>query len=91
MELKSTEHSQYNIWYHLVWCPKYRKPVLTGVIEVEAKKLIAEICIHEGWEIGAIEVLPDHIHLFVSAPPMVAPTDIVKTIKSITAVSLFLF
>ena len=89
MQTKSTKHSQYSIWYHLVWCSKNRKPILVDAVEVETKKLIAEICISEEWEIGAIEVMPDHIHLFLSAPPTISPTEIVKRLKSITAISLF--
>lgn len=89
MQTNSIKHTQYNIWYHLVWCPKYRKPVLVGAVEVETKKLIAEICINEEWEIGSVEVMPDHIHLLVSTPPNIAPAEVVTRIKSITAVSLF--
>jgi len=89
MDIKSTKHSSYNIWYHLVFCPKYRKKTLVGAVEVELKKILAEICVSQDWEIGALEVMPDHVHLFLSSPPTVAPTTIVAIIKSITAISLF--
>ncbi|MBU2503871.1 MAG: IS200/IS605 family transposase [Nanoarchaeota archaeon] len=51
--------------------------------------ILAEICKKYGYEIIEIEVMQDHIHLFVSAKPTVAPTDIVRTLKSITAIQLF--
>lgn len=85
----TTPHTAYNLWYHIVFCPKYRKSVIQGPVEVEVKKLFADICVDEGWEIGALEVMPDHIHLFVSAPPTISPMEIVKRLKSITAISLF--
>ena len=89
MDTKSTFHCRYNINYHLVWCPKYRHQVLTGEIEIFLKSLIDAICQDYGYELLNLEVMPDHLHLFVSAPPTIAPADIVKTIKSITAVKIF--
>lgn len=89
MDTKSTSHCRYNINYHLVWCSKYRHQVLIGEIEIFLKGLIDTICQNYGYELLNSEIMPDHLHLFVSAPPTIAPTDIVKTIKSITAVKIF--
>jgi len=89
MQTKAISHVKYHIWYHIVFCPKYRKPVLVDEIEIELRKLVAEICVTENWEAKAIEIMPDHVHLFVSAPPTVSPTEIVLRIKSITAITLF--
>lgn len=89
MEQKITGHSTYKIGYHIVWCTKFRHKVLTNTVEVEAKRLISQACIAYGWEIPSIEVMPDHVHCFVQAPPTVAPADIVKTLKSISAVGIF--
>lgn len=88
-EIQSTKHCKYNINYHIVWCPKYRHQVLTGEIEEYLKRLIDNICKYYKYEILSIEVMPDHIHLFISAKPYVGPTQIVKTLKSITAVWIF--
>lgn len=88
-EIRSTKHCKYNINYHIVWCPKYRHQVLTGKIEEYLKRLIYNICKRYNYEILSIEVMPDHIHLFVSTKPYVSPTEIVKTLKSITAIWIF--
>ena len=78
LNIKSTKHCKYNINYHIVWCSKYRH-----------KELIETICNNYEYELLNIEIMPDHVHLFISVPPYIAPTDIVKTIKSITAIELF--
>jgi putative transposase len=89
LEYRSTKHCKYNINYHLVWCPKYRHRVLTNDIDNFLKGSIQEICNNYDYELLNIEIMPDHLHLFVSAVPYVSPTEIVKTIKSITASKIF--
>jgi len=89
LNIKSTKHSKYNINYHLVWCSKYRHKVLEGQLADFLKELIEAICNNYEYELLNMEIMPDHIHLFISAPPYIAPADIVKTIKSITAIELF--
>ena len=64
----------YDIYYHLVWCPKYRKPIL-GEAKVKAflEDQIATFAETKGYEVLALEVMPDHVHLFISAPPFDSP------------------
>ena len=81
METKTTKHSAYNINYHIVFCPKYRHSVLKGDIEVYLKRLLKNICNHYEYDLLEIETMPDHVHLFISAKPTVAPVTIVKTFK----------
>ncbi|MHB9143068.1 MAG: IS200/IS605 family transposase, partial [Paludibacter sp.] len=73
----------------MVWCPKYRHQILTCNIEIYLKKLIFNICTYYGYDILNLEVMPDHVHLFVSVKPYISPTDVVKTVKSITAIWIF--
>ncbi len=75
----------YSLGYHLVWCPKYRKPVLVGQVEVRLKELLAERCSERGWEIVALETMPDHVHLFVRADPTDAPAYIANQLKGYTS------
>ena len=80
----------YNINYHLVWCPKYRKPIL----EKQEVKEFLEDQVHtiaetKDYRVLALEIQPDHIHLFVSTPPFDSPTEIVKVFKGVTALRLF--
>lgn len=86
---KTTNHCKYSIQYHLVWAPKFRFKVLNNNIQNSLKEVIKNICQNYDYEILELEIQPDHIHLFVSANPKVAPTDIVRTIKSISAIKLF--
>jgi putative transposase len=71
----------YNLHYHLVWCPKYRKSVLVGPVEHVLKQLLAEKASTLEIEIEALEVMPDHVHLFVSAPPTLAPAQLANQFK----------
>jgi putative transposase len=79
----------YQTAYHVVWCPKYRRAVLTGEIAQEVGVLLDMICAERGWPVISKEIQPDHIHLFVSIPPAVAVADAVKVLKGITARRLF--
>ncbi len=89
MQIMSSNHAQHALGYHLVWCPKYRHQVLSGAVEVELKHILAEVCMTYGWKLHALEVMPDHIHIFVQVDHTTAPVEIAKTMKSISAVYIF--
>jgi putative transposase len=84
-----TSSAVYNINYHIVWCPKYRKEILTGKVKEFLEDQIQTIAETRGWEILELQVMPDHIHLFITAPPLDAPTNIVKVLKGVTGLRLF--
>jgi putative transposase len=86
---KTTKHSVYNLNYHIVLVTKFRHKVIIGDIETYVKEEIPKICQQYGWEILALECMPEHVHLFVSAPPTVAPITINSTIKSLLAIGVF--
>jgi len=65
--------SVYNLNLHFVWCPKYRKPVLVGRVADRLRELIVEKSAQLGVEVLALEVMPDHVHLFLAVPPTDAP------------------
>jgi putative transposase len=89
MELVSNRNVVYQTAYHVVWCPKYRKPILTGRIATGLRKLLHKICDERKWRIGALEIQPDPVHLFLCLPPSVAIADAVKILKGTTARLLF--
>ncbi len=89
METQRNSHQVYEIGYHIIFCTKYRHKALTGTVETTCRNAIAETCVAYGWQLKEIEVMPDHVHLFISAPPQDAPAEIAKTIKSISAVKIF--
>jgi len=72
MKNKKTAHSIYNLNYHIVFVTKYRHEVLKDKVECFAKKKIKEICYSYEWELLEMEIMPDHIHIFVSAKPEVS-------------------
>lgn len=84
-----TSSAVYNINYHIVWCPKYRKEILVGKLKEFLEEQIQTIAATKGWEVLELQVMPDHIHLFISAPPSDSPTGIVKVLKGVTALRLF--
>lgn len=89
MEMRSKNHEVYELGYHIIFCTKYRHPVLDGAPGVTCKNIIAEVCVAYGWQLHEIEVMPDHVHLFLSADPQTPPALVAKTIKSISAVRIF--
>lgn len=82
---KSTRNAKYNLNYHFVWIPKYRRPVLKGKKAEKVMKLLEEIAEQKDLEILEMEVMKDHIHLFVSAPPRLSPSKIINWFKGISA------
>ncbi len=89
MEEQHTKHVTYNIAYHFVWCPKYRKQLLTGEIAQFVESEIRRLCEENGWKIGALNVQEDYVHLFLSALPSTAPSLIANTLKGISARQVF--
>ena len=85
----STSHCKYLIQYHIIWCPKFRFSVFKGDIENALKQILQKICDAYNYHIKALEVMPDHIHIFVDVPQTVAPCDVARTLKSISAIELF--
>ncbi|HUW66324.1 MAG TPA: IS200/IS605 family transposase [Spirochaetia bacterium] len=88
MEGKAS-HCVYNINYHIVFCPKYRHNVIKGKVEEVIRQTVKEICVDYRYTLLQMETMPDHVHILLSAPPVVAPTEIVRIIKSVTANKVF--
>ncbi len=78
----------YNIGYHLIWCPKYRRKVLVGQVEIRLKELLIEKAKELGVIIETMEVMPDHTHLFIKSSPILSPHYIVQQLKGFTSFQL---
>jgi putative transposase len=89
MDAQHTKHVMYKLAYHFVWCPKYRKKILVGKLATFLEQEIRCICEANTWTIGALNVQEDHMHLFLSAPPSVAPSQIAHMLKGTTARKVF--
>lgn len=89
MDYRYGSHTVFNIEYHFVWVTKYRYHVLKGDVAQRVKELVRQTC--EAFEIRIISgvVSKDHIHIFVSAPPTMAPSEIMRRIKGRTSTKLF--
>jgi len=75
----------YNIGYHLIWCSKYRRDVLADIVEVRLKELLMEKANKIDIQIETLEILPDHVHLFVKCSPVDSPHWIVQQLKGFTS------
>ena len=71
----------YSLQYHLVWCTKYRKKGLQNGLDEECKKMLYEIADEYKFQIVAMEVMPDHIHLLVDCKPQFYISDMIKIMK----------
>jgi putative transposase len=77
--------SVYSLKYHIVWCPKYRRPVLVDAVAKHLTALLREKAKALGAEVHALEVQPDHVHLFVESDPTVPLQFLVNQFKGYTS------
>jgi putative transposase len=85
MDYQRDEHRVHLIVYHLIWCPKRRKLVLTGKIARDCQALIEHKCAEHGWTVVQLAIQPDHVHLFVRVWPTTSAADVVKECKGLTS------
>jgi putative transposase len=84
---KRSATTVYNIGYHLIWCPKYRRKVLVGEVAERLRELLFQKAGEIEVEIAQMEIMPDHLHLhlFVKATPTNSPHCIVQQLKGYTS------
>ena len=73
MVVRRTKHAVYDLKYHLVWIPKYRKDVLSGEVSRYLKEVFQQISEEYEFRIDTIEVMEDHVHILVEVPPRYSP------------------
>ena len=83
---RSNRNVLFSCKYHVVFCPKYRKPVLNPPIDAKLKKLIQQVCDGTQSALIEMEVMPDHVHLLVGCDPQYGIHRLVKGIKGRSAV-----
>lgn len=81
--MEKTRYAHYNINYHFVWIPKYRKSILMDSIENTLEKTLKNAS--EDIDILSLEIMPDHIHCSVSAPPRMSPSEIINILKGVSS------
>ncbi|MFN3983808.1 MAG: IS200/IS605 family transposase, partial [Caldilinea sp.] len=62
---RSNRHVVFSCKYHVVWCPKYRRPVLVDGVDEALKSIVQRVCTARQAELIELEVMPDHVHLLV--------------------------
>jgi putative transposase len=75
----------FNIGYHLIWCPKYRRKVLIDDVEKRLRVLLTEIATSIDCSINTMEIMPDHIHIFIKCSPIHSPHFVVQQLKGRTS------
>ncbi len=88
MEYKHSKHHVYLVNYHLIWCPKRRRPVLVGKVKKRFIQIIKDKAEQIKVDILAFEVMPYHVHIFVSAYPTIPVHKIIKEFKGISSNNL---
>lgn len=80
-KFRSNNNVVFSSKYHVVWCPKYRRNVITDDVELRLKQIVSDVCGELGAEIIEMETMPDHIHLLVEVDPQFGIHRLVKRIK----------
>lgn len=88
MEYKSNRNVVYSCKYHVVWCPKYRRKVLTGEIEKRLKELILETANGINADVIEMEIMPDYVHLLIEVDPQYGINKAVRHIKGASSHTL---
>lgn len=78
----------FSLKYHLVWCPKYRRPVLVGAVAERLTSLLAEKAAQVNAIVHVLRVMPDHVHLFVETDPTCPPARLTGWLKGYTSHAL---
>lgn len=89
MAIRRTSHAVYDTRYHLVWAPKYRKWVLRGDLREFVKQCFQEIAVVNDFEIEAMEIAEDHVHIFLGFAPQYSISQVVQRLKGQSARRIF--
>ncbi len=81
VKYRSRNKCVYSVKYHVIWCPKYRRRVIGGEVEVRLKGIIHEVVAECGGQVIQLETMPDHVHLLMEVPPTVAMSGLIPKLK----------
>ena len=86
---RKLSHTIWHCQYHIVWVPKYRFRILTGLVAQEVERCIRAFSERLGAEIVELNVQHDHVHLLAMVPPKTSISEFMGTIKGRTAIRVF--
>ena len=75
----------YKNQFHIIFCPKYRRKVLKDGIDIRLKEILYEIAKEQNIDIKALEVMPDHVHMFIEFDPRKSLHKVIKDFKGISS------
>ncbi len=81
MQYDTGKHCVFYHRYHIVWTTKYRYKVLRGAVQLRVRDIIKQVCSEKGVDIITGVLSSDHVHMFVSVPPKLAISDLVRLMK----------
>jgi len=87
--IRRTKHAVYDLKYHLVWIPKYRKHMLNGEVSWYLKEVFQRIAEEYEFRIDTMEVVEDHVQVFIEVPPRYSLAQVVQILKSVSAREVF--
>ncbi|MEV0806902.1 IS200/IS605 family transposase [Micromonospora sp. NPDC050200] len=79
--VRSNNNVVYRCTYHVVWCPKYRRPVITDEVDTRLKQIIRDVCAERDAPLIELDTTPDHVQLLVTCDPQFGIHRLVKQIK----------
>lgn len=82
---KSNNNVVYSCKYHVVWCPKYRRKVLTSGVGIRLKELLLEYATNLSVDILEMEIMPDHVHILMEVDPQFGVHKAIKSLKGYTS------
>ena len=89
MDKDSLAHSKWNCKYHIVFAPKYRRPIIYKQISADIGQIIRALCARKGIEILEAAAMPDHIHLYVKIPPKYSVSEVMGYLKGKNSLMIF--
>ena len=81
MKYKTNNNVCYSCKYHVIWCPKYRRKVLTNGVDARLKELILQTADQHHAKIIELEIMPDHVHILLEVDPQYGIHKFVKQMK----------
>ena len=84
-EYRSNKNVVYSCKYHIVWCPKYRRKILTGEVEIALKEVIEKVASELRVKLLEMETNKDHIHLLVDVDPAFGVMNFIRAAKGRSA------
>ena len=85
MKFKSNKNISYSCKYHVVWCPKYRRKVLVGLVANRFKNILLDIAKEKRVDLIEVEVMPDHVHILIVVDPQYGVHKFIKRVKGATS------